>query len=208
MSRAALVPGTAIQRSFSGLTVSAEVSSEDILVGASRHLPLGPRRRPRTRTGPVPVPETGGALPPHVSAQVLVRPRGFEPPGPSVSDWGVYPSCATAADPWCPVRESHPHRLDVSEASCCWKNRTGEFGSGTLSRTGCRRLMKPSETRSSVPQYVSWWTRWDSNPQDPRSERGASAGCATSPCLHRAREAKPPESRWSREDLHLQNVRS
>ncbi len=25
---------------------------------------------------------------------------------------------------WCPVRELHPHRLDVSEASCCWKNRT------------------------------------------------------------------------------------
>ncbi len=24
---------------------------------------------------------------------------------------------------WCPVRESHPRRLDVSEASCCWKNR-------------------------------------------------------------------------------------
>ena len=108
-------------------------------------------RRPRTRTGPVPVPETGGALPPHVSVQVLVRPRGFEPPGPSASDWGVYRSCATAADPWCPVRESHPHRLDVSEVSCCWKNRT-KMGSGTLSRTGCRRLMKPSETRSSVPQ--------------------------------------------------------
>lgn len=100
----------------------------------------------------MPVPETGGALPPHVSVESLVRPRGFEPPGPSASDWGVYRSCATAAGPWCPVRESHPHRLDVSEASCCWKNRTGYSGSGTLSRTGCRRLMRPPETRSSVPQ--------------------------------------------------------
>jgi hypothetical protein len=34
------------------------------------------------------------------------------------------PDCATAANVWCPVRELHPHRLDVSETSCCWKNRT------------------------------------------------------------------------------------
>ena len=109
-------------------------------------------RRPQTCTEPLPVPETGGALPPHVSECLqgaspssrerddgrveLVRSGGLEPPCPAAS--GPQPDVSTGFHHdracWCPVRELHPHRLDVSEASCCWKNRT-ELGCGTPSRT-------------------------------------------------------------------------
>lgn len=53
----------------------------------------------------------------------MVRPRGVEPPCLSAS--GPQPDVSTrSTTAACPVRESHPHRLEVSEASCCWKNRT------------------------------------------------------------------------------------
>ena len=55
---------------------------------------------------------------------------------------GKFPGCS--GEPWCEF---------------CLQ--TLKIGSGTLSRTGCNRLMRPIETPSSVPQ--NWCPRLESN---------------------------------------------
>ena len=56
---------------------------------------------------------------------------------------GEFPGCN--GEPWCEF---------------CLQ--TLKIGSGTLSRTGSHRLMRPVESRTSVPQYF-WCPREESN---------------------------------------------
>jgi hypothetical protein len=94
------------------------------------------------------------------------------------------PDFTTAANSWCPVRDLHPHRLDVSEASCCWKNRTrywmrdSELHGACVLMKHARRLRLPSRRMAGGPGRIC-------TSKDPKGstalEAAASAGCATEP---------------------------
>src|SRR5689334_15515952 len=81
----------------------------------------------------------------------LVRSRGVEPPCLSASgpQPDVFAGFTTTA---CPVRDLHPHRLDVSEASCCWKNRTGLLDAGLRVARSLRAYETREATAPALPQ--------------------------------------------------------
>ena len=114
----------------------------------------------------------------------MVRPRGFEPP--CLSAPGSQPGVSTgfhhSRERWCPVEDLHPHRLDVSEASCYWKNRT-QVDAGLRVARSLRAYETREATAPALPQR-SWWA-WE--------ELHLHAG--GHPLLRRACLLVPPQAR-------------
>lgn len=129
---------------------------------AGRYLPLAPAmnavERIRTSNNP---PLKRARLPELRHDRVKVPDEGVAPP---------FPRCERGV-----LLLNQPGALRDSES----------HGACVLMRHA-RRLRLPSRIEASGGIRrrnirVSKWTRWESNPQNPRSERGASANCATDP---------------------------